>query len=214
MKNKNYFKILLFVFISFLTIGVVYWFTKSPYYLLLDVWIQNNLVLYVFSICLIKILGILWPPLSGGVFTVASIPFLGWGLAFLLDFIGSLVGGAAAYYLGRKYGYIFLSKILGENVAQKIKSVKIKKGKEIEAVFMYKVLFGNVVIEAIYYGAGVLRIDFLRFMIGSVFAHLLIGIPTFYLANNIFSGKNAIMALILLFVGLLVVYKTKGRYFE
>lgn len=214
MKNKKYLNIFIFVFITIFTFLSMYLFIKSPYYQTVNYWIQRNLILYVFCIYLIKILGIIWPPISGGIFTVASIPFLGWKLAFLLDFLGSLSGGSIAYWLGKKYGYNFLNKIFGSNISEKIKNIKIKRGKEIEAIFMYKVLFGNLIIEVIYYGAGVLQVNFPRFLIGSILAHLLVGIPSFYLANNIFSGKDIVITITLAVIAIFVVLKTKGRYFE
>lgn len=214
MKDKKYFNTLIFVFITLFTFFGMYLFIRSPYYQTVNIWIQSNLILYSFCIYLVKILGIVWPPISGGIFTVASIPFLGWKLAFLLDFLGSLTGGSIAYWLGKKYGYTFLSKIFGSDISEKIKKIKIKTGKEIEAIFMYKVLFGNLIIEVIYYGAGVLQINFSRFLIGSVLAHLLVGIPSFYLVNNIFSGKDAVITITLTLIAIFVVLKTKGRYFE
>jgi uncharacterized membrane protein YdjX (TVP38/TMEM64 family) len=165
-------------------------------------------------IFLIKVLGIVWPPVPGGIFTISSIPFLGWQLAFLLDLIGSTTGGVIAYWLGQKYGYKFLNKMFGMNVANKVRLIRIKEGKEIEAIFMYKILFGNVILEIIYYGAGVLKINFPKFLIGSILAHIIVGIPSFYLVDNLFSGKNVTITIIGVLIAIIFVIKTKGRYFE
>lgn len=214
MKHKKYLSSLFLVLLTFGTIGIVIWFTKSPHFPLLNVWVQNNYTFYLTGLYLVKVIGIVWPPLSGGIFTVASIPFLGWKLAFIIDLLGSATGSVITYYLGFKYGYKFLKKVLGNKFVEKIKSLKIKKGKEIIAVFMYKIIFGNVIVEVIYYGAGVLKINFKKFLIGSLSAHVLTGIPSFYFANNIFSGQDVLVTLVLIVLGIIFVVKTKGRYFE
>lgn len=213
MEKNNKANIVGIIIFTILTIVLIYWFSNSVYFETFNSWIVKNILLYSIILYLIKVIGIIWPPLSGGIFTLASIPFLGWQLAFFLDFIGSLTGGSIAYYLGKKYGYVFLNKVFGTDIVEKIKRIKIKKGKEIEAIFMYKALFG-IIIEAIYYGAGVLRVNFVKFSIGSILGHLIIGIPSFYLANNLFSGKDIISTVILTILAIIFVTKTKGRYFE
>lgn len=214
MKKSSRFNSFLFVGIFILTLVLFYWFSKTTYYLGFDLWIKRNIVFYIITLFLVKILGILWPPVSGGIFTLASIPFLGWKTAFIIDMFGSTVGGTIAYILGKKFGFPFLGKILDVNIVEKIKSVKIKKGKEIEAVFVYRLLFGSVIVEAIYYGAGVLNIHFGKFLIGVTLSHLLIGIPIFFLTNSIFSRANIVLSVSLAIIALILIIKTKGRYFE
>ena len=111
---------------------------------------------------------------------MASIPFLGWFNAYLVDFFGSLFGGIIAYFLGKKYGHPLLNKILGSDLTEKIEKVKIKKDKEIEGVFVYRLAFGSTILEAIYYGAGFLKIGFKNFLIGSTLSHIVIGVPSFF----------------------------------
>ena len=214
MKKSSWINTSLFVGVTAITIIFVYLFSKSIYFSLLNSWIQSNVVLYVASLFFIKVIGIVWPPISGGIFTLASIPFLGWKLAFITDLSGSTVGGLIAYFLGKKYGFPFLVKLLGNDIVAKIKKIKIKKGREIEAVFIYRFLFGSVILEAIYYGAGVLNVNFGKFVIGAILSHVVIGIPIFYLASSIFSGPNMVFTISLSIIALVVILKTKGRYFE
>lgn len=214
MKKTKWINSALLVSAYILTVILFYWFSKTTYFLGLDSWIKSNIVLYVVSLFLLKISGILWPPIPGGIITLASIPFLGWQLAFMIDMAGSTVGGIIAYKLGEKYGYPFLNKILDKNIVEKIKKIKIKKDKEIEAVFMYRILFGSIVLEAIYYGVGVLKVDFVRFLIGAISSQILVGMPLFFLASNIFSSGGIITTVILLIVGIIFLIKTKSRYFE
>ncbi len=214
MKRKFNVGTLVFVSVFFLTLIFFIWFSRSQYYPLLNSWIQGNIVLYIVSLFLIKIIGILWPPISGGIFTLASIPFLGWKSAFIIDMAGSTVGGTIAYYLGKKYGYSFLDKILDTNVVEKIKKIKVKPGREIEMVFIYRLLFGSIIIEAIYYGAGVLKIPYDKFIVGVTLSHLLMGIPIFFLVSSIFSGGSIIFTIVLSVIALLFILKTRGRHFE
>lgn len=212
-KNSSVFTIL-FIGLFVLTVVIFYWFLKSSYYQPFQVWISANKVFYVSMLFLVKSIGILWPPIPSGLLTMASIPFLGWQTAYLVDLFGSVVGGSISYFLGRKYGLTFLKKIFDDDVLDKIKELKIKKGKEIEAVFVYRILFGTVIVEAIYYGGGLLKVSFPKFIVGAVLSHIVTGVPAFILAQNIFGGKNIVITILLIVISGFFVYKTKGRYFE
>lgn len=212
-KNSPVFTIL-FIGLFVLTVIIFYWFLKSSYYLPFQVWISANKALYVSALFLIKSIGILWPPIPSGLLTMASIPFLGWQTAYLVDLSGSAVGGSVSYFLGKKYGLTFLKKIFDDKILDSIKNLKIKKGKEIEAVFVYRILLGTVIVEAIYYGGGLLKVNFPKFLVGAVLSHIVTGVPVFILAQNIFGGKNIVITTLLVVISGFFVYKTKGRYFE
>lgn len=214
MKKKSYLYSFLFVFLFLVTFAVFYWFIKSPYFSPLQIWVSANKFAYILILYFVKTIGILWPPIPAGLFTMASIPLIGWQAAYLVDLGGSISGGSIAYYLGKKYGIKFLNKIFDASVLKKIKSAKIKKGKEIEAVFVYRVLLGTTILEAIYYGAGFLKINFRKFLIGAILSHIVTGIPGFILAQNVFGGNNILITIISIIVSIFIVYKTKTRYFE
>lgn len=214
MNKKTFWYSLLFVLIFVLTLVLFYWFFKSPYFLIVDGWIKQNILFYAISLFVYKSIGVLFPPIPAGLVTMASIPFLGWFGAYLIDLFGSICGGVVAYYLGRKYGHPLLLKILGEDITNKIEKIKIKKNREVEGIFVYRVALGSTILEAVYYGAGFLKVGFKNFLIGSVLSHVVIGVPSFYLANNIFNGQNIMLTIILTVVGILFVLFTKARYFE
>lgn len=214
MKTKTYLYSVVLVLIFLATIIAFYWFSKSPYFLRVDTWIKANVVTYVIFLFLYKTVGVLFPPIPGGLVTLASIPFLGWINAYLIDFFGSFCGGIIAYYLAKKYGHPFLLKIFGEDIARKIENIKVKKNREIEAVFTYRLALGSTILEAVYYGAGFLKIGFRNFLIGSIISHTLVGVPTFFLASNILNGENIILTVLITIVGIVFVVFTKGRYFE
>lgn len=214
MKKKTFWYSFLMVAIFAITLFLFYWFFKSPYFLVVDSWIKQNMVLYVFSLFVYKSIGVLFPPIPGGLVTMASIPFLGWLGAYLVDLFGSIFGGIIAYYLGKKYGHPLMLKILGEEVTKRIEKVKIKKNREIEGIFVYRVALGSTILEAVYYGAGYLKIGFKNFLIGSILSHVVVGVPTFFLANNIFNGQNVVLTVVLTILGVMFVLFTKARYFE
>jgi uncharacterized membrane protein YdjX (TVP38/TMEM64 family) len=145
---------------------------------------------------------------------LGSIPFLGWPISYLIDLSGSIVGGAIAYFLAQKYGYDFLNKLFDQDVVEKIKKMRVKKGKEIEAIFVYRILLGGTILEAVCYGAGVLKVNFMSFMIGSVLSHVVVGIPTYFLANNILTGGSVILAICSTILIVFLFTKLKNRYFE
>ncbi|EKE06096.1 MAG: hypothetical protein ACD_19C00079G0001 [uncultured bacterium] len=214
MSKKSYIYSGFFVGIFIVTLAVFYWFFKSPYFLIVDTWVKANIILYIIYLFIYKSIGVLFPPIPAGLVTMASIPFLGWFNAYLVDFFGSLFGGIIAYFLGKKYGHPLLNKILGSDLTEKIGKIKIKKDKEIEGVFVYRLAFGSTILEAIYYGAGFLKIGFKNFLIGSSLSHIVIGVPSFFLANNILNGQNITFTVILTIVGIMFIIFTKGRYFE
>lgn len=214
MKKSSWLYIVLFIAIFWVTLLFFRWLMSSSYFIGIENWIDKNLVLFVIGLFFYKSLGLLWPPIPSGLFTLLSIPFIGWYWAYVIDLLGSLTGGSIAYFLGKKYGYQILRKIFDETIIERIKRAKIKKGREIEAVFMYKTLLGSIILEAIYYGAGVLNVPFVKFLIGAGLSHMAVGIPMFLIAENIFSGKNLLLVGILSIFAVIFVIKTKGRYFE
>ena len=111
MKKESirYWFILIFIFVAF--VFFAYWFFKSSYFPIVDAWIKTNIVLYVVALFIYKSIGVLFPPIPAGVVTLASIPFLGWFGAYMVDMAGSIFGGIIAYWLGKKYGKKILEKL-------------------------------------------------------------------------------------------------------
>ena len=191
-----------------------FWFVKTPAFLVFEKWVQSNLILYYGFVVFTKALAIVWPPLPGNLFTLTSIPFWGWFVAYSADFLGSILGSSVAFYLGKKYGFKLINRVFSSDMESKIRGVKIKNKNEIESVFMIKTLGGGLLMEAVSYGAGLLNIKYINFLIGSILSHLLFGIPIFFLANQILDSKNAVWTVVFVAISLIVLWKIKGRYFE
>ena len=77
-------------------------FAQSPVVVSAATTLQSNLILFVPTIIILKALGIIYPPMPGIAFTLASIPLVGWELAYLMDLVGNLIGVTSAFYLGKK----------------------------------------------------------------------------------------------------------------
>ena len=173
---------------------------------------QENIVLYFVVLVCLKILGIVWPPIPGGLLTLGSIPILGWFYAWLADCIGSLIGSSIAYYLGRKYGMSFLKKIFDEATLSKIGLIKMNPKREIEGVAVLRLFYGTIS-EVISYGSGLIGVKYPSFLLGTLLA-LLSGSVFFYVANSIFTGANVALNGALIVLAILLFFRLKGRYFE
>jgi len=210
---KTHKHLLVLLIFGWATIFFYLWFAKSPYFSVFLNWAQQHLILYVSVLILLKIVGIIWPPLPGGLFTLGSIPVLGWPLAYAADFVGSAIGSSVAYFIAKKYGKNFVAKIFDEDSLEKINRVRIKPNREIESIFLLRIFGGNI-IEVICYGAGLLGVRFKNYLIASLLSHLALGIPIFYLAQDFFSGQRVLINLALVGFAALLFYKLKHRYFE
>jgi uncharacterized membrane protein YdjX (TVP38/TMEM64 family) len=79
---------------------------------------------------------------------------------------------------------------------------------------MLRIAGGGTVLEAICYGAGLLGVKFKNFLIASVVSHSIVGLPTFYFANNLLEGRNVTITAVSVVVAVLIVYKYRHRYLE
>ena len=145
--------------------------------------------------------------------TLASIPILGWPLAYAVDYVGSMVGGSLAYGIGRQYGLVFITKLFGHGSADKISRMKINRAREFEGIFIMRLL-GSSLSDFICYGAGLLQVRYSNFIGASLLSHPIIGLPTFYFSGLAFSGENSWIGIVLLVTSLTLMYKVRGRYFE
>lgn len=211
MKWKNTFILLLVTLISAL---IYIAFLRSEYYPAVESWINSNKLLFIIYLLIFKVASIIWPPLTGGAATLASIPFVGWKIAYLTDLVGSLSGGVIAYYLGKKYGRRILLKLFDEKIVEKLTQIKLKKGKELEAFFVYRVLFGATIMEVVYYGAGFLKMNFRSFLMASVITHAVMGVPVYYVTKSVLEGRNVVYVLGSLAIAIPLFMILKKRYFE
>lgn len=175
--------------------------------------VQQNLVLYLFSLFFIKMIGIVYPPLPGAILTLSAVPFVGWKLAYMVDFLGSVTGVFISFYLGKRYGFSFLEKLVGKNTVEKIRKIKVKKNNQIESAFMLRVAF-SAFSDGLAWGAGLIGFKASSFITGYALSHLVISLPIFYLVGFSTTAHSIILFFIIILISWFVLYKFKGRYFE
>ena len=209
---KRYSFVIVIALAFFATIIAYSAFSKTDHFQSLLSWSGQNMILFCIILIVIKIIGIIWPPLPGLVFTLGAIPMLGWPGAMLVDLAGGVIGSSLVFWVSRKYGKIVIRKVFGESGVHQVNRIKFKSSNELEALIIMR-LFGGPVSELVSYGAGVSNVTYLHFLIGTTFAHLVVVMPLFYLANLAFTSGGLAMGVIPLFIGILIMYVLRKRYF-
>ena len=190
------------------------WLIKQPFSQQISWLAQTHKVSLFICLVLIKIAGLVWPPLPGGVFNLAVIPFLGWQLAYLSDLTGTIIGVLIDYSLAKKWGYKLLDKIFDEDTVNKIKNLKVKTHRQTEFSFMMTLSSRLLLTEISYYAAGLLKINFWKFLAGAIGSHLLLGVPGYYFTGVLFSTKTIYLGVIGWIVLIPLLLKIKNRYSE
>lgn len=204
---------LIFFVLGFVGTALGYWwFVHSPYFPGFNAWSQANLVTFCLVLFAIKVASIVWPPLPGGIFTLGAIPILGWWQAYAIDLAGSMTGSSLAYAIAKKWGMAFVNHIFDAVTVNKIMQWRVRPQHEIEAVFVFR-LFGANVAEVVCYGAGLLRLQYWKFLTGSVLAHLIFGIPFYFFARAILTGKSLGFGAAFLATAVILFFVLKKRYF-
>lgn len=187
-------------------------FSDTEYFAVLLRWSADNLILLILILIVLKIVGILWPPLPGVVFMIAAIPVIGWVPAFGVDLVGGMIGTSLAFGLTRRYGPKVIVRVFGQSGLDQVQRFRLQPGKELEVIILMRVLMGAVS-ELVSYGAGLTNIKFRNLFLGSLISYLLIGLPLFYLIGFVLKSENLLLAVIPLLIGLIVIYLLRGRYF-
>ena len=211
---KQYKTLIILIFGIILVLIPYLLFLQTPQYEEFKMWSQQNVILLCFILIAIKITGIIFPPIPGGLIILGMVPIIGWFGAYLLDLTGTLIGSSVAFFLGKKYGNKLLIKLFDKIMVERIYDIKIKKNREIESVFVLRFLFGSTLTEIICYAAGILKISYKNFVIGSIASHFFISLPAYYFANNLILGKNLWINGIIVLIAFPILWKVRGRYLE
>jgi uncharacterized membrane protein YdjX (TVP38/TMEM64 family) len=213
VKVRNY-KYLLVLAIGFAaTVAVYVWFIHSPFFPGFTEWTRHNIVLFDLFLISIKIVGIVWPPITGAVFTVGAIPVLGWPHAFVVDSIGNIIGSSLAFWIAKTWGLKFVSKIVDEATLNKLRKIELVPQRQIEALTLLRVL-GGYLAEVISYAAGLFNVSFRNFLIATILSNFIAGIPFFYFAGRIFSGGSIIVTVFLVAGFISIFLFLRKRYFR
>lgn len=206
--------ILLLLSFSVFTILFGRVFFRSELFVTFHTWVSGHALLFSIFLFLIKVIGIVWPPLPGGLFTLGAVPLIGWKWAFTIDLVGNLVGSLIAFSLAKRYGKELVQKLFPVETLMGIKKTKIKPEHEMEIVFLLSLLTGLVMAEIASYGFGLIPVKTKNFLIGNSTAHITRNAPLFVLFGTL-TGRGSFFVMVLLFaivVPLLII--ARKRYFE
>jgi len=176
--------------------------------------VQSHIALYIVVLILLKGFSIVYPPMPGVVFTIASIPLIGWKLAYSADILGSFFGATISYFLGKKYGYAILKKVIGRTLADKIIAIKLKQRNQIEAALFLRFASGGLLSDGLAWGASLIGFKYIPFITGYLVSHVITTLPVFYLISVSISYQSWVIGGIGVVLAWLIIYKFKGRYFE
>lgn len=200
--------------VAFLITLVLYsQFSQTESFNDLIAWSQQNVIILIVLLALIKIIGIIWPPLPGMVFVVAAIPVIGWFPAFLIDFFGALLGATVAFNLSRKYGEVIVLKLFGKSGLKQVKRFKLNPKNEFEAIVLMRFFMGSIS-ELISYGLGLTNMKFRNYFWGTFLSYLVVGVPLFYMLGLVLSTNNLLFSVIPLAVGIAIILILRNRYFS
>lgn len=195
------------------TIIAYYWFVGSAYYPAVIAWASQNVLVLDIILFVVKVVGIIWPPLPGIVLSLAAIPVLGWVHVFLVDSLGNLVGCIVTYWLARKWGLPFLGKVVDMEALRRFQRIQTIEKREVEGLVILRI-FGSTVAEVTSYGAGLMRVRFGNFLVAIILSNFIVGIPLFYFTDRLFRGDNYLLAFVPVLVVVLLFYVLRKRYFR
>lgn len=178
-------------------------------------WSKENPFKYFISLTLIKVVSLVYPPLPGGLFTIGSIPIIGWFNAFIADTVGSVIGGIINYNLAKKFGPHFIKFVMGGRAIKGLRKIQINKNREVESLLVTRVLFGGIVTELIHYAAGIFNVKFSNYLLSTLLFHTMYSLPLFFLVGTILETKSIVLTTLgigSVFIGLPFINKFRERY--
>jgi len=191
---------------------IIYLLNLNDFAPLLSFLKQNQIFIIPLTL-IIKIVGMIYPPINGSILTIGMIPVLGWKIAYLLDFLGSTIGIYITYILGKKYGGEIIIKFAGQNTLDKIKKIKLKNQNQIETAIILR-LAPLGLSDVITWGASIIGFRIKAFIVGSVIAHIAGNLPFFYLISQSIQIKSWLFFAPLFGIAVFFVWKNKAKYFE
>jgi uncharacterized membrane protein YdjX (TVP38/TMEM64 family) len=189
-------------------------FVNQELFVHLNSLLEERFVLFLILLLITKASSIVYPPLPGAIFTLGSLPLLGWEWAYTVDVIGSMLGASIAFLLGSRYGKRLITWATGDKITQKITSIKVKKDRQIEASILIRIASGGILSDGLAWGASLIGFRYKPFIIGYLISHLLTTLPLFILLSLSISVQSWAILLPIAALVWFLLYKFKGRYFE
>lgn len=206
-------KLIIISLLAVLTVIVFFLFKESQYYQSFVNFTAEHLMITLFILFLLKIFAIVWPPFAATVIIMGLMPIIGFWNAFLVDYIGEVVGSSIVYFISRRWGDRLVPKILGRSLYERVMKIKINKDNEFEFLFLLRILGGNF-FELVCYAAGLLGIGYRNFFLTTISAYFLLSFVFFKLTEGLFSRTTFFLSAGLI-IALVVFFKyLRKRYIK
>ncbi len=157
----------LFLFVAS-AIFFIFWF--PPHQAEITRFTVEHPVLAPVMIILWRIVGVVIPPISGGVLSFALIPVIGWFPSFLYSTVGLLIGASVAFYLARFYREPLVKRFVPLQELQEWEG-KLTGTKELWTFVLIRLTTGPVM-DFISYLAGLSKLSFRKFFFATLLSLL------------------------------------------
>lgn len=204
-KDKNEWFGIAMVVMTILSI-IVFISLLGPYQKQLVAFSVAHPVLAPIILILWRFVGVVIPPLPGGLLAYALIPVLGWFLTFLYSTVGLLAGACLSFYIARKYREPVVKHFVPLQSLQKWES-KLSEETELWGFLLIRMTTGPIM-DFISYLAGLSKISFKKFFIATLLSLLPSG-ASYYLGEKTYRAVTEespllIIVLLVLVCGILV----------
>lgn len=165
-------------------------------------------VLAPFILILWRFIGVVIPPIPGGVLAYTLIPILGWFWTFFYSAIGLLLGACVAFFIARKYREPVVHRFVSLQSLQKWES-KLSSNTELWGFILLR-MTTQPIMDFMSYLAGLSNLRFWKFFVATVIS-LLPSAFSYYVAEITYnkvveeSPALSIWSFVLVFVILLLV---------
>ncbi len=174
---------------------------------------QEHKILAPLAVVLWRILGVVIPPIPGGVVSFALIPVLGWFWSFVYGSLGLLMGACIAFWLARRMREPLATRLVP---LQQLQEWEEKLSEKMEFLTFLGIRFATgPVMDFISYVAGVSKISFAKFFTATFLALLPDVIP-YYVGGQLyrlFSEKNTYLGFLVLLGLAAVLYVLRKQKF-
>jgi len=170
---------------------------------------SQHLIIGSLFLILLRTLSSILPIIPGGAIAFATVPILGWLIAFICNTLGIVFGSSIAFFLARFYREPLVERFATLNKIHELEK-KLTSKKQFLALLAFK-LFTVPVVDISSYVVGLTKINYFKFLAAAFIAAL----PTafiFYFGSEVFKrifGKNLFLgvATILIIVSIYFIIK-------
>ena len=131
---------------------------------------KENPLMAPLAIIISRILGMVIPPIPGGLVSFALIPVIGWFWAYIYGVIGTTVGAVIAFLLARKFREPLVARFVPLQQMH-VWEAKLTHKKKFWAFLLIRMTTGPLM-DFVSYIAGLTKISFLTFLVTTLIAEI------------------------------------------